>query len=384
MPFIGRDRTLFRLFGLPIRANASWLFLVALVVASLAQGYFPGKLGPRHPWYVYWGMASLGAALLFASLLAHELCHSLVARATGMPVSGITLFIFGGVSQLEEEPATAWTEFLMAAVGPLSSVVLGIGFFVLWLAGFLASWPAAVLALLSYLSFINFLLATFNSVPAFPLDGGRVLRSVLWGITGDLRLATHVAARIGSLAGFGLIVMGAMLVLTGGSSPFAGIWLAVIGFFLRQAAAGSLQMVVMRESLRGESVWALTGPGVVTVSRATDLRRFVDDYVFGHRLTHYPVVDEAGQLVGLVSARAPGRVPRSEWPYVAVGEVMTPVTPDMVISADMDAADALPALRRLEGQPAVVVADGRPVGLIGFEDLLRFLALKTQLGPRPR
>ncbi|MHC4789075.1 MAG: M50 family metallopeptidase, partial [Planctomycetota bacterium] len=191
MPLLGKERTLFRLFGLPIKAKLSWLFLVALVVWTLAQRYFPQELGEGLAWYAYWGLGVVGAAGLFASLIAHELCHSIVARSTGMRVSGITLFLFGGVSQLEEEPPTAGTEFLMAVVGPLSSVVIGVAFLVLWIFANSFGWSRPVLALVKYLFFINFLLAAFNSLPAFPLDGGRVLRSILWAFTGDLRLATH-------------------------------------------------------------------------------------------------------------------------------------------------------------------------------------------------
>lgn len=382
MPLIGRDRTLFKLFGVPIKANVSWLFLVALVVVTLAKGYFPPRLGPGLPWHVYWGLALVGAMALFASLIVHELSHSLVARSTGMSVSGITLFIFGGVSQLEDEPPTAASEFFMAVVGPLSSVVLGIAFLVIWLVGAYLQWSAAALALLGYLSFINFLLAAFNSLPAFPLDGGRVLRSILWGVTADLRLATHVAVQIGSIFGLGLIMFGIFLLLH--RVVISGMWLMVVGFFLRQAALGSLQMVIMREHLEGEKVRRFMTTDLVTVGRDMSVQEFVDGYVFHHRFNYYPVVDEQGLLVGLVSARAPRAVEQGRWPHTAVGSVMSPTEPSMILDPDTDAVDALSALRLRDERRVVIVQNGRPVGIVSLRDLLGFLALKIDLEPRRR
>jgi len=383
MPFLGRDRTLFRLFGLPVKANFSWLFLVALVIFSLAKGYFPHpqRLGPGYPEHVYWGLAFVAAVGLFASLIAHELMHSLVARSTGMPVAGITLFIFGGVSQLEDEPPTALSEFLMAVVGPLASVVIGAIFLVLRLVGSRMEWPAPVLAVIGLLAWVNFVLAAFNSLPAFPLDGGRVLRSILWGVTRDLRTATHVAANVGSVFGFGLMVVGIFLLL-GVGDLIGGIWLMVLGFFLRQAAMGSLQMVVMRQHLEGDKVARFMTTDLVTVPRDMSLEEFVSNYVFHHRFTYYPVVDDAGMLVGLVSARAPRDVDQARWGSTPIAEVMAEADETMTLDPDTDAVDALGALRRREEHRALVVEGGRPVGIVSLRDLLQFLALKIDLEPR--
>jgi Zn-dependent protease/CBS domain-containing protein len=380
MPFLGKSKTLFRLFGLPIKANLSWLFLVALVVFTLAKGYYPQKLGTGRPEHVYWALAAAGALGLFASLIAHELMHSLVARSTGMPVSGITLFIFGGVSQLEEEPPTALSEFLMAVVGPLTSVLIGSGFLALGFVGSQVGWPDTVQALIGFLSLVNFVLAAFNSLPAFPLDGGRVLRSILWGVTRDLRTATQVAANVGSFFGFGLIVLGIFTLWKG--DFIGGIWLTVIGFFLRQAAAGSLQMVVMREQLAGDNVSRFMTTDVVTVPRDMSLEEFVTDYVFHHRFTYYPVVDEAGRMVGLVSARSPREVDQERWAEARIEDVMGPADERNMLSPDTDAVDALSALRQRDERRAVIVDEGRPVGIVSLRDLLQFLALKIDLEPR--
>ncbi len=384
MPFIGKDRTLFTLFGLPIKANLSWLFLVALVILTLAQGYFPPRLGEDAPAYLPWVLAVIGAFGLFASLIAHELAHSIVARSTGMPVSGITLFIFGGVSQLEDEPPTAAAEFFMALVGPLSSVLIGTVFLVAMLLGQALGWSQSVQAVLGYLFVINFMLAAFNSLPAFPLDGGRVLRSILWAITKDLRLATQVAAQIGSLFAFGFIIFGLMAAFTVEGGVIFGVWLTIIGFFLRQASLASLQMVVMREQLQGDKVQRFMTTDVVTIPKRLSLQEFVDGYVFRHRFTYYPVVDAEGRLAGLVSGRMLRDVDRDQWPYLTIGDVMREVSPNLVLDPDADAVDALSALRQGEEQRAVVVQDGRPVGIVSLRDLLQFLALKIDLSPRRR
>jgi len=378
MPFFGKDRTLFKIFGIPVKANPSWLFLVGLVVFTLAEGWFPRKLGDPSV-LLRWGLAFIGAMGLFACLLVHELCHSLVARRTGMPVAGITLFIFGGVSQLQAEPPTALAEFFMAIVGPAASILLGIGFLLLWFVGRIAGWGDAVLALTQYLWLINFVLAAFNLVPAFPLDGGRVLRSVLWGVTDDLRAATNVAAKIGSFFGVGLIVLGVILTLQ--VDVLGGLWMIVIGFFLRQAAMGSLQMVAIRQQLEGETVRRFMTTDLVTVPRGMTVQEFVDDYVFHHRFSYYPVVGEDGRLLGMVSARAPRELDNEQWVERRVEELMGGLQECMTIQPDMDAVDALSLLRERDENRAVVVENGSPVGMLSLRDLLQFLAAKIDLEP---
>ncbi len=374
-----REHTLFRLFGLPIKVSPSWFVLLTLIVVSLAVGYFPAQIGSQGPWQLYWGLAAVGAVGLFASLIVHEMCHSLVARATGMPVAGITLFIFGGVSQLEDEPRTPLSEFVMAIVGPLSSFLIGLGLMAAWFTGGFADWPAAVQALLKYLWIINLALAAFNSLPAFPLDGGRVLRSVVWTITQDLTLATRIAAKVGSVFGILLILLGAFIVLNSPGIPLGGIWFVIIGFFVRRAATGSVQMVLMREHLAGRTVAELMTHQPVTVPRDMSLREFVDEVVFRYRFSHYPVVDGDGRFAGLVSARAPRRVDSRRWPYVSVGQVALPPDQSLKLRPDRDAVSALSALSDPEGGPAVVLRLRMPVGVLTQGDVLDFLALSKDL-----
>jgi Zn-dependent protease/CBS domain-containing protein len=385
MSFFGKDHTLFRLFGLPIKANVSWLFLVALIMFSLAEFWFPDQFYRAHvegTQTTYWALALIGTVGLFASLIIHEMCHSLVARSTGMPVAGITLFIFGGVSQLQDEPPTAGAEFFMAVVGPLSSVLIGGVMFVAYLIGKHAHWGIAAESVVLYLAVINVILAAFNSLPAFPLDGGRVLRSIVWGISGDLQVATQVAVTIGSGLGFLMIFAGLALMFMVRGEFLGGLWLLVIGFFVRQAALSNLQMVQMREYLEGETVRRFMTTDVVTVHRDLNLQRFVDELVFHHRFNYYPVVDEAGALIGVVSARAPRQVGQHEWGVTSVGDVMQALDESMTIGPDDDAVEALGSLRRREESRLVVVENGRPIGIVSLRDLLSFLALKIDLEPR--
>jgi CBS domain-containing protein len=246
-------------------------------------------------------------------------------------------------------------------------------------------WGVAVQAVVLYLSVINLILAAFNSMPAFPLDGGRVLRSIVWAVTGDLQLATQVAVSIGSLLGFGLMFVGLFLMMFYTRALLIeGLWLLVIGFFVRQAAQGNLQMVQMREYLEGETVRRFMTTNVVTAPRDLNLQRFVDEMVFHHRLDFYPVVDEQGMLLGIVNARAPRQVSPHEWGITSVGDVMMPLEQSMTISPDNDAVEALAVLRRREDSGLVVVEGGRPVGTVSLRDLLGFLALKMDLEPRQR
>ncbi len=379
MAFFGQDRTLFKVFGIPVRANVSWLFLVGLVMFTLAEGWFPQQLDEPSVG-LRWGLAFAGTMGLFVCLLVHELAHSLVARRTGMPVGGITLFIFGGVSQLQDEPPTAPAEFFMAIVGPASSVFLGVGFLILWVLGSAAGWSPALLALAQYLWIINFVLAAFNLMPAFPLDGGRVVRSILWAVTDDLRAATNVAANIGAFFGIGLIVLGVIMTLQ--VDVLGGLWFIIIGFFLRQAAMSSLQMVLIRQQLEGETVRRFMTTDVVTVPREVSVEEFVNDYVFHHRFSYYPVVDEDARLLGMISARAPREIGNDQWPHRSVEELMRSVRECMAIHPDTDAVEALSLLRQRDENRAVVVENERPVGMLSLRDLLQFLAIKIDLEPR--
>ena len=378
MPFLGKSRTLFKIFGVPVKIDLSWFLILGLIVWTLAAHWLPSQLGGSWVQYVLWALA--GALAFFASLLAHELCHSLVAKATGMPVGGITLFIFGGVSELEEEPPTAPAEFFMAVVGPASSVLIGVCIFLAWLFA-PESWPRPLVAMLQWLWIVNFILAAFNSIPAFPLDGGRVLRSFLWGITEDINKATRISATVGSGFGIMLLVLGVFSALNG--LIIQGLWAIFVGLFLRQAAMGALQQLIMRQQLEGEPIRRFMTPEPVTVTPGLRLREFVDDYVLNYHFTYFPVVDEMGKLIGIVHARDPKEIHQRDWEEATVGDVMNEVHDQMLLHPGVDAVEALSRLRGEETRRLIVVdEEQRPIGVLSLRDLMDFLALKIDLSPR--
>ncbi|MDH3909900.1 MAG: site-2 protease family protein [Rhodospirillales bacterium] len=371
----GKRLVLFELFGFKVQADMSWLFLALLVTWSLAQGLFPAFY-PGLPPATYWKMGVIGMIGLFFSLVLHELSHALVARHYGLSIKGITLFIFGGVAEMEEEPDSAKTEFLMAIAGPIASLALAAGFHGLTLAGAAQGVPDSVLAVAGYLAFINVVLAVFNLVPAFPLDGGRALRAALWYWKGDLRWATRLASRCGQVFGIVLISLGVLSVLTG--DFIGGMWLSLIGLFLRGAASASYTQLITRQAFEGEPVSRFMTLDPVTVSLELSVESLIEDYIYGYHYDLFPVVD-GPRLVGLVSTRQVREVPRAEWARARVADILVPCGPDNTIGPRADAVKALSVMRR-GGNSRLMVADGdRLLGVIALKDLLEFLGLKMDL-----
>jgi len=369
----GRSITLFRLFGFQIQADISWLILAFLVTWSLATGYFPFTYFHLST-AQYWGMAVLGAVGLFASLVFHEMAHSLVARRFGIPIKGITLFIFGGVAHLEEEPPNPKAEFIMAVVGPLASLLLGAGFYALLRSVQAMDWPEWAEGIVGYLSFINVLLALFNLVPAFPLDGGRMFRAALWAWNGSLRWATRLASAFGSGFGIVLMVWGGFNVLTG--SFVGGFWYVLIGFFLYNAAGQAYGRLMVQRALKGESVRRFMSPDPVTVPPDVSVQALVDHYLYRYQYDMYPVV-EGSDVVGCVSTKQVAGLPRTEWEHSTVAAIMTTCRAEDRVQADSDAVEALARMNRA-GTSRLLVFDGdRLVGILVLKDLLKYLAFRT-------
>jgi Zn-dependent protease/CBS domain-containing protein len=368
---------LFRAFGIPIRLDWSWFIIALLITWSLATGFFPAspplqELGEG----TFWLMGVAGALGLFASIVLHELGHAVVAQRRGMGIRGITLFIFGGVAELEDEPPDAKTEFLVAIGGPVVSVLLGVLFLLAGSAGKAAGAPIAVTAVLGWLGMINLVLVVFNMLPGFPLDGGRVLRSALWAWKKSLRWATRVTSLIGSGFGILLIVLGVVVFVRG--SFIAGMWFFLIGLFLRAAAQASYQQVLVRQMLRGEPVRRFMKPDPVTVPSSITLREMIDSYLYRHHFSFFPVV-ENDKLVGCISASQLKEVPREEWDHKRVGEVVRPCSRETTISPDEDATRALAKMNRAQVSRLLVREDGRLVGVLSLRDLMDFFALKIDL-----
>jgi Zn-dependent protease/CBS domain-containing protein len=376
---------LFRLFGIPVGVDPSWLVILALLTWTMAgvfheppaplRGLYPETgLGLSAPGYLLMGLVA--ALAFFGCILLHEMGHALVARRSGMPIHGITLFLFGGVAELDGEPSSAGSEFAMAIAGPAVSLVLAVVCALLAWAGHAAAWPPVSVVVLAYLASINATVLVFNLVPAFPLDGGRVLRSILWAITGQVRRATYWAALGGQGFAWLLIVWGVLQFF--GGNVFGGIWLGLIGMFLNGAARSSYQQVLVRQTLTGEPVRRFMNPQPIVVPSSLDLRSLVEEYVYQHHHKAFPVVDD-GRLVGYVSTRMLSGYPRHEWERYHVGEVMERDLRDLSVSPDTDALKALEQMQRTGHSRLLVVEGGRLVGLISLKDLLRFLQLKLEL-----
>jgi len=370
---------LFDLFGFEINADLSWFVILALVTWSLATRVFPADFAaPGLDPATYWLLGFVAALLFFASLLLHEVGHALMARRYRLPIRGITLFLFGGVAEMTEEPPDARTEFLVAVAGPLVSVLLGVLFTSAGLVGRAAGWPPAASVTCLGLGIANLLLVAFNMIPAFPLDGGRVLRSALWQWKGDLRWATRVSTSIGGAFGFGLIAYG-VLVAIAGNDLFSGIWYALIGLFVRNAARMSYQQLLLRRALEGEPVSRFMEPSPVAVERALPVRELVDAYVYRHHHKTYPVVD-GGRLVGCVSTRAVRELPHEEWDRQTVGAIAEPCSEENTVPPDMDAMQALSLMSRTGTSRLLVAEDDRLYGILALKDLLKFFSLKMELG----
>lgn len=370
----GRRYHLFNLSGFAVSIDASWFLLAILIVWSLATGVFPVYLSGLSA-SVYWAMAVAGAIGLFLSIVVHEFFHSAVARRYGLPMKGITLFIFGGVAEMTEEPPSANVEFRMAIAGPIASFLIA---GVCWALAFALRRvaPAPVTIVLAYLALINLALAIFNLIPAFPLDGGRVLRALLWARWKNLRRATRVAARIGSGFGVLLIIAGVASVLVG--DVVQGIWWFLIGLFVRSAASSSYQQVLIRRALEGEPVRRFMTTNPVSVSPSTTLRDLVEQYIYRFHFKFFPVTEQ-GRLVGCISTRQVKTVPQDEWATRTVGAVMDTCSPNTVVRPDADAMQALSKMQQSGVSRLIVADDGALVGVIALKDMLDFLALKVEL-----
>lgn len=371
----GKRITLFRLLGFEVKVDLSWLIIAALIAWSLSTGFFPYEYkGLSAQMYLLMGVA--GVLGLFASIIVHEFCHSIVARRFGIPMKGITLFIFGGVAEMDEEPPSAKAEFWMALAGPVSSILLAFVFYGIYRLGVRSDLPAPVTGVIRYVYLINAVLAGFNLLPAFPLDGGRMLRSVLWGIRKNLRWATRTSSKIGTGFAYGFIFLGVVGIFQG--NLIGGMWWVLIGMFLQGAAKMSYQQLITRRALEGETVARFMKTEPVTVPPDISLEQFVEDYIFKYHFKMFPVV-ESGRPVGCVTAKRVRVVPREEWSLRTVRDIAMQCSDDNTIGPRADALDALSRMNRAGVSRLMVVEDGRLVGIISLKDMLKFLALKVEL-----
>jgi Zn-dependent protease len=360
-----------------VKVDLSWLIIVALLWWTTGSAVFPEWYPGMADWvYVAMGLAAVMG--LFLSVVIHELCHSLVARRYGLPMKGITLFVFGGVAEMHHEPPSPKAELLMALGGPAASVVIALCAGAIWLLGERTGWPLSVSGVFGWLGGLNIALAIFNMLPAFPLDGGRVLRSILWSWKKSLRKATYLASRVGAGFGLAVAILGGAMILMGGAI-ISGIWLILIGMFIRGAAKQGYQQVLIRQMLEGESVRRFMSDDPVTVPAQTQLDDFVENYVYEHHHKMYPVVDRQGNLAGCVTTREIKQTPREHWSQEHVADVARECDQSNTISPDSDAVDAMKQMRQNESSRLMVVRDGKVVGMLALKDLMNFLSMKIEL-----
>ena len=363
-----------RIAGIEIDLDWSWLVILALFTGSLATGHFPQSV-PGLSSVVYLGAGLLAALLLFASVIAHELGHSIVARRHGVPVRGITLFIFGGVSSLEREPTTPGAEFLIAIIGPIVSFVLGAVFWLLSLP--LDRISPLGGSIFRYLGVANIFLAIFNLLPGFPLDGGRVLRAILWKATGSMRRATRWAARSGQALALLFILFGVWQFFVG--DGFGGLWTVFIGWFLFSAAQAVNRQALIENALRGVTVRDLMQPAAVTAPANISLQRLADEYILPLGVRTVPVTQD-GQLAGVISLRDMRKVPHEQWGEVPVGHAMTPLEHLRTISPHQPITDALLLMSDGDVNQLPVIENGNLVGILSREAIVRALDIRRGLG----
>jgi len=365
-----------KVFGINIEINYTWLIVLGLVFMLVAdQLAGAGRHAAKPEFYL---AALVTTLLFFASLILHELAHSVTARRLGMTVTRITLFIFGGVAQMSHEPKNARSEFIMAIVGPLTSLFLGAVFYLFWIGLSAAQAPALWTSACKWLAVINAALAAFNMLPAYPLDGGRVLRSALWGAWRNLDRATRVAATIGQWFGYAMVALGFLMLLRG--AVLDGLWFLALGWLLSSVAGQSYQRVQLQRVLGDVYVHDLMSSPVATIPAATSLEQAAYQYFLTARFTAFGVEDQ-GRISGLVRMEDLQGVPKDRWLMTTVGEVAQPLDPAMTIAADREAVEAMMQMAQ-NGLGRLLVTDylGAIIGIISQSDILRLVRVKGGLG----
>lgn len=357
-----------RPFGIPLEVDASWFFVFFLVASSLTMSYFPQSLPDRGP-VLYVTLGVVTALAFFGSLVLHELAHSLVARAGGLRISKVTLFMFGGVSQMEDEPHSPGHEFLLAIAGPATSVVIGVAALGAR-AALVAAGASGVMWLpLEYLGLINLAIAAFNLLPGFPLDGGRVLRALLWALTKDMLRATRWASRSGQAIGMLLIAAAVFGVLRG---TFDLVWFAVMGWFLSNMSASAYQQQLLRSTLAEVPLRQVMSSPAVLAPAELSLEEMAHSYFLGGRHTRYPVVED-GRVIGLIDLARVNAVPRERWPGTRVRDVAAADLASIVADPG-DSVDSVLSRLEPDGPGAIlVVEDHRLAGIVTRADVIRFI-----------
>ncbi|HTD18580.1 MAG TPA: site-2 protease family protein, partial [Ktedonobacteraceae bacterium] len=365
---------IFRIAGIDINIHISWLIILVFLTFSLATGWFPITY-PGSSTATYYLLGFIASILLFVSVLLHELAHSFVARSRGLQVKSIVLFIFGGVSNIEQEPQTPGIEFSMAFVGPLVSLLIGVVCYGLWL--LVRGTHSLIVPILSYLALMNIILGIFNLIPGFPLDGGRVLRSIIWKATGNFQTATNITTFVGQAFAYLIILWGILLFFAG--NAFNGLIIIFTGWFLLTSAQSARSQSALDTAFRGVTVNQIMDTNVLTVPANISLQKLVDEY-FLPRGLRSAFVMQGDQLAGLITLSDIRHVPRDQWPQTPVGYAMIPLERLHTITPQQNVKDVLPLMTGQDVNQLAVVQDGRLVGVLTREGILRSLEIRRNLG----
>ena len=373
---------LFDIFGFKIRADPSWLLIAALIVWSLSTSYFPVTL-EGYSQGTYISMSIIAMLGLFASLIFHELSHSLVARRFDLKVGGITLFLFGGVAELEQEPRDPKSEFWIAIAGPLSSYFLAaVAFIVVAIMGSDRA-QTPLYAVMSYLGLINIVLATFNLFPAFPLDGGRVFRAALWHFKGDLMSATRIASQAGSFFGIALIILGVMSIFT--DAGIGGLWQILIGFFILSASRGSYEQLLLKTALKDQTVRTAMSAAPKTADVNETVEDVVNKIMLKHNIRFVPVLD-GDRLLGFIDLPRIQQINRQDWPSTLLEDVYIASDDSNTVPPDLPTEDLFQKMSAGGQRKFLIAEKGHLLGVIALADLMTYLALRQGLSgeQRPR
>lgn len=361
--------------GIKIEVNISWLAIFGLLTFMLATSYFPLNYPGWDP-LIYWTLGALMAISLFVSVLLHELAHSIVSIANGIGVKKITLFIFGGVAQMDREPDEPLKELKIAIAGPLMSIILSLFFSVLANGANFIGASEYFIVPLSYLASVNMVLALFNMVPAFPLDGGRVLRALIWHFKGNLRSATKIASSIGGFFGYFLMFLGIFQAIAG--DVFGGLWFVFIGWFINQASQVSYQQTLVTDVFKKIKVNELMTKNVVVIDYHRTIKEMVEDYLYVYKFKLFPVrrIDE---IVGVVSVNEIKNIPRELWDEKIIVEVMRPLTTNMIVPPECSVTDSLKNLAKNDIGRILVMEDEEILGIVSNTDVINYIRINNEL-----
>lgn len=382
-----------KVLGIDVHIDWSWFVIFLLVAWSLAATF--GQIHRDWTLEMRWGLAFLASFLFFVSVLAHELAHSLAAQARGIPVNGITLFMFGGVANIQREPSSPGEELFITVVGPLTSLILGAAFVLLGTnsillfsdtlqASSILSQLRPFRTVLAWLGSVNIMVGLFNLIPAFPLDGGRILRSIFWAVTNDVRKSTRWASHLGQVIAWSFVIAGTAMMFGVqvpflGTGFFNGLWIIFIGWFLNSAAASGYRHVKIQEILEDVPVRRVMQTQVPLVSSDTMLNELVNNR-FTQLDGQTMLVTAGEEVVGIVGMNDVQRSEKTRWESTSVGEIMTPVSQLDYVTPDQDAADAFDHLQRLDQRQLPVKFNDQVIGLLRQKDILRWLQFQSEVG----